>query len=90
MSETTTDLAGRITSVLKANGFTAMTRATSPRIPAFAVSEGAGATVVLSWDASGTDRADKLDQFQDALAADGLTVDHRGNYLYVHDPEASR
>lgn len=81
-----TYLAARITSVLEASGFTATTRTSSGRSPEFAVSEGVGATVVLSWDASGSDRADKFDQYADAIAADGLTVDHRGNYLYVHQP----
>lgn len=79
-------LAGRITTTLKAAGFDAAGEV-PPFLRAFTVTEGVGATVGTSWlDASPQDRAQLLEGYAYALTADGLRVDVRDSYLYVHEP----
>lgn len=79
-------LAGRIASVLEVGGHAPWSLSASSRKPTFQVTEGVGATVALCWAAYPRDRAAKLREYEAALTANGLRVDHRGNHLYVHQP----
>jgi hypothetical protein len=83
---TTTTLKDRITSVLAANGFTEYSPFASGHTPMFDVAEGVGAAVNLSWEASPEDRALMLTKYENRLRENGLTVENRGHYLYVHEP----
>lgn len=83
----TLTLKGRITAVLVASGFTEKTEAVPNRLPAFIVTEGADASVTLCWIARRDDRVLMIAKYERALRENGLTVDNRGDHLYVHQPE---
>jgi hypothetical protein len=86
MSATLT-FADRITNLLMAAGYTGATRFTPKGRPAFTVTEGVGATVGLSLEADDGERSRWLARYEACLGAAGLTVENRGNCLYVHDPD---
>jgi len=80
-------LGERIASVLREAGFREWQRTTPANLAAFVVAEGVGATVNLSWEASGEWRRKVLVKFAEALRAAGFEVDNRARYLYVHEPK---